>query len=116
MSSTPHRPEHWRSDAGTADVATLTIPPDGLRERRFEVFCRFVVSARSSGATHGMRVDVNGTLEWQRREPTQNPGSTDSMELRFAREVPAGQAVRIRVKTQVERAQRVRLTIEAEEQ
>jgi hypothetical protein len=111
-------PERWRADAGERDVAVLTIPPDAKRDRRFEVFCRFVVARRADTgdeAFHGLRVDVNGALEWQRRVPTENPGATDSLDYRFRREVPAGQALRIVAKTEVRHARRVDLGIEAEE-
>jgi hypothetical protein len=108
-------PERWHADAGSADVATLTIPPDAVRDRRFEIFCRYVVAARGDGAAHAMRVEVDGALEWTRREPT-HAGASDSLEYRFGREVPAGQPLRVRVKTQAERAARLKLTIEAEEQ
>jgi len=109
------RPEHWRIDAGDADVATLVIPADSLRTRRFEIDCRLVVLRLADGATHGMRVDVDGGLEWTRQAPTENPGHTDSMDYHFRRELPAGQPLRIVVKTQAARARRVALTIEADE-
>jgi hypothetical protein len=117
MAQNTNPPEHWRSEAGERDVAVLTIPPDAGRDRRFEVFCRFVVARRADAdeAFHGLRVDVNGALEWQRRVPTENPGATDSLDYRFRREVPAGQALRIVAKTEVRNARRVDLGIEAEE-
>ncbi|MBW8756293.1 MAG: hypothetical protein JF586_01665 [Burkholderiales bacterium] len=109
------KPERWRIDAGDADVATLVIPADSLRLRRFEIDCRFVVMRLSDGATHGMRVDVDGDLEWTRQAPTENPGHTDSMDYHFRRELAVGQALRIVVKTQAKQARRVALTIEADE-
>ena len=111
----PPKSEQWRADAGDADVATLVIPADSFRTRRFEIDCRLVVARLADGATHGMRVDVDGHLEWTRRAPTENPGHTDSMDYHFRRELPAGQPLRIVVKTQASRARRVRLLIEAEE-
>jgi hypothetical protein len=109
------RPEQWRVDAGDADVATLVIPPDAQRTRRFEIDCRLVVAPLAAGAHHGMRVDVDGGLEWTRRAPTENPGHTDSMDYHFRRELPAGRPLRIVVKTEARQARRVRLVIEAEE-
>ena len=109
------KPERWRIDAGDADVATLVIPADAFRTRRFEIDCRLVVMRLDDGATHGMRVDVDGDLEWTRKAPTENPGHTDSMDYHFRRELPAGAPLRIVVKTQVAQARRVRLVIEAEE-
>jgi len=111
----PARPERWRTDAGDADVATLVIPADSLRTRRFEIDCRLVVMRLADGATHGMRVDVDGALEWTRQAPTENPGQTDSMDYHFRREVPAGQPLRIVVKTQAKQARRMALSIEADE-
>ena len=109
------RPERWRIDAGDADVATLTIPADSFRIRRFEIDCRLVVMRLADGATHAMRVDVDGDLEWTRKAPTENPGQTDSMDYHFRRELAVGQPLRIVVKTQVRQARRVALVIEAEE-
>ena len=109
------RPERWRIDAGDADVATLVIPADSHRTRRFEIDCRLVVAPLAAGARHAMRVDVDGGLEWTRRAPTENPGHTDSMDYHFRRELPAGKPLRIVVKTEASQARRVRLVIEAEE-
>ena len=111
----PAKPEHWRIDAGDADVATLVIPADSFRTRHFEIDCRLVVRRLADGASHGMRVDVDGDLEWTRRAPTENPGHTDSMDYHFRRELPAGASLRIVVKTEASQARRVRLVIEAEE-
>jgi len=110
------KPERWRIDAGDGDVATLAIPPDSFRTRRFEIDCRLVVRALVPGAEHGMRVDVDGDLEWTRRAPTENPGHTDSMDYHFRRELPPGKPLRIVVKTEARLVRRVRLLIEAEEQ
>jgi hypothetical protein len=109
------RPERWCVDAGDADVATLVIPPDSQRLRRFEIDCRLVVAPLAAGAQHAMRVDVDGGLEWTRRAPTQNPGHTDSMDYHFRRELPPGRPLRIVVRTEARQARRVRLVIEAEE-
>ena len=92
--------ERWRIDCGDGDVATLVVPPD---------------AQRAPGARHGMRVEVDGALEWTRQAPTENPGATDSMDYHFRREVPVGRPLRVVVKTEARQAQRVRLVIEAEE-
>ena len=110
------KPERWHIDAGDADVATLVIPADSFRTRHFEIDCRLLVKPLAEGARHGMRVDVDGNLEWTRQAPTENPGATDSMDYHFRRELPAGVPLRIVVKTQAKQAHRVRLSIEAEEQ
>ena len=114
--SAPAKPERWRIDAGDGDVATLVIPADSVRARRFEIDCRLVAMALGAGARHGMRVDVDGGLEWTRRAPTENPGHTDSMDYHFRRELPAGKPLRIVVRTEARQVRRVRLLIEAEEQ
>jgi hypothetical protein len=90
-------------------------PARAQRARRFEIDCRFVVAAKAADARHGVRVEVDGALEWSREAATQNPGDTDSTDYHFRREVPVGRPLRIVVKTSVRGAQRVRLTIEAEE-
>lgn len=115
ISKPPVKPERWHVDAGDADVATLVIPADSFRTRHFEIDCRLVVARLADGASHGMRVDVDGHLEWTRRAPTESPGHTDSMDYHFRRELPVGQPLRIVVKTQATKARRVRLVIEAEE-
>jgi hypothetical protein len=66
---TAGKPERWHIDAGDADVATLVIPADSFRTRHFEIDCRLVVKPLAAGARHGMRVDVDGGLEWTRRRP-----------------------------------------------
>ena len=110
-------PEQWSADAGEGDVVTLLIPPHAQRERSFEVFCRLEVSNRSghADATHGLRVLVDGALEWARSVPT-DPGSTDSLDYRLRRTVPVGQALRLTAKAEVRRAVRNGLTITAREE
>jgi len=109
-------PERWTAHATHADVAVLVIPPDARRDRRFEIACRYVVARKTEApARHGLRIDVNGSLEWQRSLPTENPGATDSLDYRFRREIPAGQALRIVAKSEAQGAQRLRLEIEADE-
>jgi len=107
--------ERWRTDAGAADVATLIIPPDAQRVRRFEIDCRLEVAAKGDLARHAMRVEVDGALEWTRETATRNPGETDSADYHFRREVSPGRQLRIVVKTSVRQALRVALAIEAEE-
>jgi len=109
----PTRPERWSVDARTADVATLVIPADARRQRRFEITLRFAVSTRSPGARHGLRVEVDGAMEWQRSADTHAP--SDSMDYHFRREVGVGRPLTVVVKTTVRQARRVRLAIEAEE-
>jgi len=109
----PTRPERWSVDARTADVATLVIPADARRQRRFEITLRFAVSARTPGARHGLRVEVNGAMEWQRSADTHAP--SDSLDYHFRREVPVGRPLKVVAKTEVREATRVSLRIEAEE-
>ncbi len=109
------RPEHWEADAGDGDVAQLLVPEDLQRERRFEIFCSLAVDGGGrAGAWHAMRVLVNGAQQWQRREATQ-PGGRDSLDYRFRRVLPAGEALRIVVTTQVHQARRLGLRVTADE-
>ena len=111
MKKTP-RPEHWSVDVGAREVARLDIPADAHRERTFEIFCALVVRNRSAieGATHGLRVLVNGALEWSRSVPTQ-AGGDDSLDLRLRRTVPAGQALRVTASAETKRSTRLSLRI-----
>ena len=114
---TPARPERWEVRLDGADVAVLDIPPDAQRDRRFEISCRFAVSLRADGAgRHGLRIDVDGSMEWSRTVDTENPEQSDSLDYRFRREVAAGMPLRVVAKTDVQGpVQRLELTIEAEE-
>ena len=98
-------------------MATLVIPPHAQRERSFEIFCRLEVANRAghADATHGLRVLVNGALEWSRSVPT-HAGRADSLDYRLRRTVPAGQALRLTAKAEVHRAARLGLTITAQEE
>lgn len=113
----PESPEHWEVRLDGADVAVLDIPPHAARDRRFEIACRFAVARRGEApARHGLRIDVDGSMEWSRTVDTENPGQSDSLDYRFRREVAAGQALRIVAKTEVQgSAQRLELVIEADE-
>ncbi len=109
-------PERWSADSGQRDVVRLDIPADAQRERQFEVFCHLVVSNKAgrADATHGMRVLVNGALEWTRTVSTQTEGN-DSLDLRLRRTVPAGRPLRVTATCELHGAQRVSLTIDADE-
>jgi len=109
-------PEHWSADSGHRDVAKLDIPADAQRERCFEIFCHLEVANKAgrSDAMHGMRVLVNGALEWERSLPTQ-PDGNDSLDLRLRRSVPVGQPLRVTATCGLRGVQRISLTITAEE-
>ena len=111
------KPERWIADAGEASVAQLDIPPDALRERRFEVFCSLSVARAGPGdeAWHEMHVLVNGLHEWLRREATHADGR-DSLDYSFRRSVPPGQALRVSATTELHRARQLGLRITAEEE
>ena len=115
MSGAAGPPERWSADAGTRDVVRLDIPADALRERSFEIDCRLVVRASRAGARHGMRVLVDGALEWARTVPTHADGG-DSLDLRLHRTVPAGRPLRLTASCELQGAQRVSLRISAEEE
>jgi hypothetical protein len=111
------KPERWAVDAGEAAQAVLTIPADAKRERRFEISCAMTVSLREAqpGAWHQMTVQAGGSQQWQRREPTQNPGAWDGLDYRFTRTVPVGQALRLVVSVACQGGRRRSLKVEAEE-
>ena len=80
--------ERWTADSGTRDVVRLDIPADALRERSFEIYCHLVVRGTRADARHGMRVLVDGALEWARSVPT-HPDGSDSLELRLRLHISA---------------------------
>jgi hypothetical protein len=111
------RPERWSADSGARDVVRLDIPADALHERHFEIFVRLVVAnkAARTDATHALRVLVDGALEWSRSVPTAVDGP-DSLDLRLRRSVPAGRPLRLGAACDVRGAQRLQLSISAEEE
>jgi hypothetical protein len=119
-------PERWQLQAGDAATATLVIPADAARTRRFEIACAMTVavpadavqSGTKSGAMpawHQMTVLANGTRQWQRQEPSANPGAWDGLDCRFTRSVPVGQALRITVSVAGSGVRRRSLVLEADE-
>ena len=113
----PREPERWSASAGARDVVRLDIPADALRERTFEIYCRLVVGNKAgrTDATHAMRVLVDGALEWSRAMPT-HAGGEDSVDLRLRRSVPVGRPLRLSATCELRGAQRVSLSISAEEE
>jgi hypothetical protein len=115
----PAKPERWTHSAGDAATATLTIPPDAKRERRFEIACAITVAVPSegAGAWHQMTVQANGAQQWRRRVSSSNPGAYDGLDYRFSRSVPVGQALRVTVSVAVSASgvRRRSLVIEADE-
>ena len=111
------RPERWSANSGHRDVAKFDIPADAMRERHLEIFIRLVVAnkAARSDATHGMKVLVDGALEWSRSVPTQTD-ATDSLDLRLRRTVPVGRPLRLTATSELRGSQRVSLSISAEEE
>lgn len=110
-------PERWQLHADDAPGATLLIPADARRERRFEIACAITVQrpADTTQAWHQMTVQANGVTQWSRRVPTQNPGTYDGLDYRFSTSVPVGQALRIHVAVGGQGVRRRSLVIEADE-
>jgi hypothetical protein len=114
-------PERWSIDGHDNAVASLHIPADIARERRFEIACAMTVkvpaddAAGAASCWHEMSVVANGAQQWRRRVPSHNPGAYDGLDYRFTRQLPVGQALRISVTVQTRGAQRRSLVIEAEE-
>ena len=71
------------------------VPPDALRERRFEVSCAMTVRRIDAAdpAWHRLTVLADGLQQWQRRVDT-HPG-VDGLDYRFERTCRPGQALRI---------------------
>ena len=113
----PVTPERWQFSADDAATATLTIPADARRQRRFEIACAMTVAVPESPhqAWHQMTVQANGAQQWRRRETSHNPGAWDGLDYRFSRSVPVGQALRITVSVAVHGVRRRTLVIEADE-
>jgi len=98
------------------DPRSDAFPADALRERTFEIFVHLVVSNKAArdGATHALRVMVDGALEWQRSVPTHADG--DALDLRLRRVVPAGRPLRLNATCALKGSQRVSLSITADEE
>lgn len=111
------RLERWSADSGHRDVVRLDIPPDASRERSFEIFVSLVVDNQLTrdDAMHGMRVLVDGALEWARNVPTPS-GGADSLELRLRRSVPVGRPLRLVAMCKLHGVLRTSLGIVAEEE
>jgi hypothetical protein len=111
------RPERWTVSAGDAAQATLVIPADAVRERRFEIACAATVTALVEAVEpwHQMTVQADGEHQWQRRVPSHSPGQFDGLDYRFSRSVPVGRALRITVAVACQGARRRQLVIEADE-
>lgn len=113
---TVRRPERWSAASATRDVVRLDIPADAARERSFEINCRLVVRnpAGRLGATHAMRVLVDGALEWS-RSATTHPDGEDSLDLRLHRSLPIGRPLRLSASCELRFVVLVALSIVAEE-
>lgn len=111
------KPERWTLQGGDAATATLTIPADARRVRHFEIACAVTVAvpADSADGWFQVLVLVNGAQQWKRRSPAHNPGQWDNLDMRFARSVPVGQALRVTVTVSGQGVRRRSLSIEADE-
>lgn len=108
-------PERWTLSAGDAATATLTIPADAKRERRFEIACAVTVGVPEGGGWLQVTVQANGAKEWQRRIPAHNPGQWDGLDYRFRRSVPVAQTLRVTVTVAGSGVRRRTLVVEADE-
>ncbi len=111
-------PERWSLSAGDAATATLHIPPDAKRQRRFEIACAATVGVPEdvpATAWLQLTVQANGAQQWRRRLPANNPGEFDGLDYRFSRSVPVGHALRITVSVAGHGVRRQALVIEADE-
>jgi hypothetical protein len=117
LANAKNAPERWSTSANDATTATLTIPPDAKRERRFEIACAMTVLVPDDvgPAWHQLLVQANGAQQWKRRVPSSNPGAFDGLDFRFSRVVPVGQALRVTVSVACQGVRRRSLVVEADE-
>ncbi len=108
-------PERWSLIAGDAATATLTIPADARRERRFEIACAITVAVPEGAREAWLQMTVlaNGTQQWRRRNAAHS--AWDGLDYRFSRSVPVGQTLRITVGVAGQGVRRRTLVIEADE-
>lgn len=113
----PTPPERWHLDGGDAATATLVIPADARRQRRFEIACAVTVNVPTAASEPWLQMSVlaGGVQQWRRRAPAHNPGAWDGLDYRFAHNVPVGQALRITVVVAAQGVRRRSLVIEADE-
>jgi hypothetical protein len=94
--------EHWRLDAGDADVAVLDVPAALQGERCFDVDLQFSVrTPERPGAWLEVTLELDGAREWTRRVEAACPGQADTLDYHCRRRVPEGRALRIRALTRV---------------
>ncbi|MEO8281012.1 MAG: hypothetical protein ABI564_15035 [Ideonella sp.] len=108
-------PERWTIDAGDAALASLQVPPDAVRERRFEISCSMTVQRINEAAVawHRLTVLADGLQQWQRRVDTH--AGVDGLDYRFERMVAPGQALRINAEVTCSGAVKRSLQIEVDE-
>jgi hypothetical protein len=114
----PPAPERWALAAGDAATATLHIPADAQRVRRFEIACAATVAVPEDAPPSAwlqLTVLANGVQQWRRRLPAHNHGEFDGLDYRFSRSVPVGHALRITVTVAGQGVRRKTLVLEADE-
>jgi len=111
------RPERWALRVDDTADALLVIPPDAVRERCFDIACALTVRCGDdmSGAWHGLAVHINGTVQWQRRITSSNPGSRDGLDVHLRATVPVGEALKLLARAEARGVAISRLEIEADE-
>lgn len=107
--------ERWEADAADDGVVHLDIPAHARRDRTFEVSVSAVVRTGAGAPWHELRVLLNGSQQWSRREQPA-ADSADSLDYRVRRTVPLGEPLRITAVTAGERVVRQSLRISAEEE
>ena len=117
MSGGKGKLERWSVQAGPRDVARLDIPADAQRDRNFEINCQLVAVAQPGrrDALLGLRLLIDGALQWSRSVPTAE-GGPDGLDVRVRRHLPVGQALRLVATCELHHASRIGLSITAEEE
>lgn len=113
----PPQAELWRCDVGSATVAVLDIPGALDRRRTFDIDVTLVVRvpAEMAEPSHGLRVELDGKLQWQRRIASNSPGHTDGLDYHCRIQLETGRALRIRAAADVRGSSVLQLCIEARE-
>lgn len=109
--------EHWKYDAGTDSVASMTIPAALGRARTFDLDAMLVVSvpAEVSDNSHELAVEVDGRHLWARRISSHHLGETDSLEYHCRLTIEADADCRVRAKATCKGSRVVSLRLEARE-
>lgn len=115
--STPTAAESWTIRAEDAAVAHLTIPGALNRTRIFDIDVQLVVrvDAVAPAPELGLRLEIDGAMQWSRTIAACGAGQTDSLDYHCRLVVESGRDVRLRARAVHKQARVLSLTISAAE-